>query len=304
MAYPGCVQRAWRGGRAGGARSRYVPGTSGAQGPAPAALGAGGWKHRQQESSQEGTGTTWSRRQHGQDPQTTCGARSARRCHIGPEPTTDRFVVVYHGLEERRCAAARALPLAFVQACSAACLVPPCARATHPASPEWATTRVPWLALHGSPARHQRARILPRRVRCRVPGNTLAVSPDKPFQGLQAFGTGFLSRFEGSQCPARLLEEITIVDTPGEHGASLPLALRQRSRDADSQQTVGRASRCMRSRHPRSSGGRGPASPAQIAAGPGCPPSVPQLPLRLLRAGAARLALTLARPPPPPAQAC
>lgn len=70
--------------------------------------------------------------------------------HIGPEPTTDRFVVVYHGLEERR-----------------------------------------------------------------VPGNTLAVQPDKPYQGLAGFGTGFLSRFEGSQCPARLLEEITLVDTPG-----------------------------------------------------------------------------------------
>jgi hypothetical protein len=26
---------------------------------------------------------------------------------------------------------------------------------------------------------------------------------------------GFLSRFEGSSCPAKLLEEITIVDTPG-----------------------------------------------------------------------------------------
>lgn len=71
-------------------------------------------------------------------------------CHIGPEPTTDRFVVVYHGLEDRR-----------------------------------------------------------------VPGNTLAVQPDKPYQGLSIFGTGFLSRFEGSQCPAKLLEEISLVDTPG-----------------------------------------------------------------------------------------
>lgn len=70
--------------------------------------------------------------------------------HIGPEPTTDRFVVVHHGLEERR-----------------------------------------------------------------TPGNTLAVQPDKPYQGLSGFGTGFLSRFEGSQCPTKLLEEITIVDTPG-----------------------------------------------------------------------------------------
>lgn len=49
--------------------------------------------------------------------------------HIGPEPTTDRFVVVYHGLEERR-----------------------------------------------------------------IPGNTLAVQKDLPYQGLAGFGTGFLSR--------------------------------------------------------------------------------------------------------------
>jgi hypothetical protein len=27
--------------------------------------------------------------------------------------------------------------------------------------------------------------------------------------------TGFLSRFEGASCPAKLLEEITIIDTPG-----------------------------------------------------------------------------------------
>mmetsp|Transcript_17926 Transcript_17926/g.38464 ORF Transcript_17926/g.38464 Transcript_17926/m.38464 type:complete len:626 (+) Transcript_17926:389-2266(+) len=70
--------------------------------------------------------------------------------HIGPEPTTDRFVVVYHGLEERR-----------------------------------------------------------------VPGNTLAVQPELPYQGLHNFGSGFLTRFEGAQCPARLLEEICLVDTPG-----------------------------------------------------------------------------------------
>jgi hypothetical protein len=27
--------------------------------------------------------------------------------------------------------------------------------------------------------------------------------------------SGFLSRFEGASCPAKLLEEITIIDTPG-----------------------------------------------------------------------------------------
>ena len=39
---------------------------------------------------------------------------------------------------------------------------------------------------------------------------TTCVAPD-----LVAVAAGFLSRFEGSQCPAKLLEDITIVDTPG-----------------------------------------------------------------------------------------
>jgi len=49
----------------------------------------------------------------------------------------------------------------------------------------------------------------------RTPGNTLAVQPDQPYRGLTALGTGFLSRFEGSQCPAALLEQLSIIDTPG-----------------------------------------------------------------------------------------
>ncbi|XP_075113000.1 EH domain-containing protein 1-like isoform X2 [Nicotiana tabacum] len=70
--------------------------------------------------------------------------------HIGPEPTTDRFVVVMNGPDER----------------------------------------------------------------C-VPGNTIAVQADMPFSGLTTFGTSFLSKFECSQMPHPLLENVTIVDTPG-----------------------------------------------------------------------------------------
>lgn len=70
--------------------------------------------------------------------------------HIGPEPTTDRFVVVMHGPEDRR-----------------------------------------------------------------TPGNTLVVQTDKPFTGLAQFGNGFLSKFESATCENRLLEEVTLVDTPG-----------------------------------------------------------------------------------------
>jgi|UniRef100_A0A7S0X8V2 EH domain-containing protein 1 len=48
-----------------------------------------------------------------------------------------------------------------------------------------------------------------------TPGQTLAVQSDKPFTGLSTFGSSFLSKFEASQCNAKLLEEITLVDTPG-----------------------------------------------------------------------------------------
>ncbi|KAL7143131.1 hypothetical protein ABFS83_08G170300 [Erythranthe nasuta] len=70
--------------------------------------------------------------------------------HIGPEPTTDRFVVVMNGPDERS-----------------------------------------------------------------VPGNTVAVQADMPFNGLTTFGTAFLSKFECSQMPHPLLEHISFVDTPG-----------------------------------------------------------------------------------------
>ncbi|XP_010544277.1 PREDICTED: EH domain-containing protein 1 [Tarenaya hassleriana] len=70
--------------------------------------------------------------------------------HIGPEPTTDRFVVVMSGPDERS-----------------------------------------------------------------IPGNTVAVQADMPFNGLISFGTAFLSKFECSQMPHPLLEHITFVDTPG-----------------------------------------------------------------------------------------
>ncbi|KAG6482314.1 EH domain-containing protein 1-like [Zingiber officinale] len=70
--------------------------------------------------------------------------------HIGPEPTTDRFVVIMSGPDERT-----------------------------------------------------------------VPGNTIAVQADMPFNGLTTFGSAFLSKFECSQMPNSLLEHLAFVDTPG-----------------------------------------------------------------------------------------
>lgn len=69
---------------------------------------------------------------------------------IGPEPTTDRFIAVMYGDEERI-----------------------------------------------------------------IPGNAVAVSPDLPYGGLSMFGTAFLNKFEAAQTPCKILENITVIDTPG-----------------------------------------------------------------------------------------
>ncbi|KAL1514806.1 hypothetical protein AB1Y20_003892 [Prymnesium parvum] len=70
--------------------------------------------------------------------------------HIGPEPTTDRFIAVMHGREDKT-----------------------------------------------------------------TPGNALAVSPNMPFRGLEMFGNGFLSKFQGAQLDSPLLHHVTFIDTPG-----------------------------------------------------------------------------------------
>ncbi|KAI8351768.1 P-loop containing nucleoside triphosphate hydrolase protein [Choanephora cucurbitarum] len=70
--------------------------------------------------------------------------------HIGVEPTTDRFVSVMYGSEERV-----------------------------------------------------------------IPGNAAAVNQDLPFRGLNRFGQSFLSRFQVSQTNSPVLENMTIIDTPG-----------------------------------------------------------------------------------------
>ncbi|KAF9585719.1 hypothetical protein BGW38_001058 [Lunasporangiospora selenospora] len=48
-----------------------------------------------------------------------------------------------------------------------------------------------------------------------IPGNAAAVTADMPFRGLNKFGQAFLTRFQVSQCPSPLLENMTLIDTPG-----------------------------------------------------------------------------------------
>lgn len=54
-----------------------------------------------------------------------------------------------------------------------------------------------------------------------MPAHATAMQPaDRPaghalVQGLSHYGNGFLAKFEGASCPNKLLEEVTLVDTPG-----------------------------------------------------------------------------------------
>ena len=48
-----------------------------------------------------------------------------------------------------------------------------------------------------------------------IPGNALCVANDKPFRALTMFGTQFMNRMEASCCNSKLLESITLIDTPG-----------------------------------------------------------------------------------------
>lgn len=48
-----------------------------------------------------------------------------------------------------------------------------------------------------------------------IPGNALAVDKTYPFTQLNNFGANFLNRFEAAKCPAKILKNITLIDTPG-----------------------------------------------------------------------------------------
>ena len=127
--------------------------------------------------------------------------------HIGPEPTTDRFVVVHHGLEERR--------------------TPGNTLAVQPDKPYQGLSGfgtgacffcvfVSCLSLRLSVV----WRLFVLHVFCSVCVSVCcvcacAVSLTRRRSSPPAAPTGFLTRFEGSQCAAPLLEDVSIVDTPG-----------------------------------------------------------------------------------------
>mmetsp|Transcript_216 Transcript_216/g.533 ORF Transcript_216/g.533 Transcript_216/m.533 type:complete len:485 (-) Transcript_216:2307-3761(-) len=104
--------------------------------------------------------------------------------HIGPEPTTDRFMVLLEEkndnekliIEDDECS----LP-AFPETC------------THSEKDGMSNAAAGKI----------------------IRGNTLTVLPELPFSSLSSFGSAFLNHLEGSVTCAPLLKHITLVDTPG-----------------------------------------------------------------------------------------
>jgi len=100
--------------------------------------------------------------------------------HIGPEPTTDKFMALVHGDESD-------------------------------AEDDDENELVEDTAEERNDDKNAKTKITGRTMR----GNSLTVTPELPFSSLSSFGTGFLSSFVGSISNAPLLKHVTLIDTPG-----------------------------------------------------------------------------------------
>ncbi len=115
--------------------------------------------------------------------------------HIGPEPTTDRFMALIHGQGEE-----------FEE------------------EDLYDESFNSYGKIINSPSTKNSGNILTEAWKkdgknnstgAVVKGNSLTVMPELPFASLSTFGSGFLSHFVGSITPAPLLEHVTLIDTPG-----------------------------------------------------------------------------------------
>ena len=111
---------------------------------------------------------------------------------IGPEPTTDRFTaIMYPSSEEAKSSSSSSSlfssPSSFFQS-------------------SYSTQQ----SLSSSSS----SSFIPPMGKL-LPGHALVMQANKPFRGLASFGNNFLSKFEGAEVYSSILQNITIIDTPG-----------------------------------------------------------------------------------------
>jgi len=73
----------------------------------------------------------------------------------------------------------------------------------------------PGMRIGPEPTTDRFTAILHGRTEKIVPGAALCSQTDRPFRGLSPFGNNFLSRLEGAELDAPILQNVTLIDTPG-----------------------------------------------------------------------------------------
>ena len=106
--------------------------------------------------------------------------------HIGPEPTTDRFMALFHGGEDTNNSDNK-FNSEF--------------RKKNNKNDDDSSRSITTDDIRASGLL--------------VKGNTLTVTPNLPFSSLSQFGSAFLNHFVGSSSSSPLLKRITFIDTPG-----------------------------------------------------------------------------------------
>eukprot|EP00571_Detonula_confervacea_P000662 CAMPEP_0172322696 /NCGR_PEP_ID=MMETSP1058-20130122/46632_1 /TAXON_ID=83371 /ORGANISM="Detonula confervacea, Strain CCMP 353" /LENGTH=641 /DNA_ID=CAMNT_0013038507 /DNA_START=80 /DNA_END=2005 /DNA_ORIENTATION=+ len=107
--------------------------------------------------------------------------------HIGPEPTTDKFMALFHGGENNNKKSDDKKYTGF--------------RKRNTKNDDGSAESVVTDDIRAS------GRL--------VKGNTLTVTPNLPFSSLSQFGSAFLNHFVGSSSSSPLLKRLTFIDTPG-----------------------------------------------------------------------------------------
>mmetsp|Transcript_4062 Transcript_4062/g.6704 ORF Transcript_4062/g.6704 Transcript_4062/m.6704 type:complete len:123 (+) Transcript_4062:462-830(+) len=117
--------------------------------------------------------------------------------HIGPEPTTDKFMALYHGGDDNKNNSDdKLVNSAFHKSSKSNNIDNNNNDNDDPSSHSIATDDI-----------RSSGRL--------VKGNTLTVSPNLPFSSLSQFGSAFLNHFVGSSCSSSLLKRLTFIDSPG-----------------------------------------------------------------------------------------
>jgi len=130
------------------------------------------------------------------------GGRDFPGIHIGPEPTTDKFVALAYGNHdnnEDNISSTRDDSFHLSSSNS------PSTSVNHE------TKENIFQKLHTKKVENSRTPYSGKIIK----GNSLTVISTLPFSSLSQFGSSFLTHFQGSILPAPLLQHLTLIDTPG-----------------------------------------------------------------------------------------